>query len=331
VRVLVTGASGFAGPVVVAALVGRGHTVHGLARHAPAPGHAAASPMVFHAGDVRDAAGLARIVGAVAPEAVVHLAAIAEPAAAEADPAAAYAVNLGGTLALLAAARAASPRPRLLIASSAAVYGAVPPGEQPVTEDAPLRPLTVYGASKAAAELAALQWARAYELDVVVARPFNHTGPGQSRAYVCAALASQVAAIEAGRQPPVLTVGNVDPVRDFSDVRDVAAGYVALLERGRSGAVYNLCAGGDGVSVADIIAQLRSLARVPMRARMDTARRRAREVERLVGSHARATSDTGWEPRIPFVETLRTVLEEWRGSTEAAAGPPNKPDVQSTP
>jgi len=331
VRVLVTGASGFAGPVVAEALAGRGHTVHGLARHAPEPGRTAASSMVFHAGDVRDAATLARIVGEIAPDAVVHLAAVAEPRAAEADPAAAYAVNLGGTLALLRAARAASPRPRLLIVSSAAVYGAVRPAELPVTEDTPLRPLTVYGASKAAAELAALQWERAYGLDVVIARPFNHTGPGQRPAYVCAALASQVAAIEAGRQPPVLTVGNVDPVRDWSDVRDVAAGYVALLERGRAGTVYNLCAG-EGVSVADVIAQLRSLARVPMRARIDPARRRAHEVERIVGSHARATADTGWEPRIPLIETLGAMLEDWRrGSTGAETGPPNRSDVPSTP
>ena len=166
-----------------------------------------------------------------------------------------------------------------------------------------------------------MQWARAHGLDVVVARPFNHTGPGQSADYVCAALASQIADIEAGRQEPVLTVGNVDPVRDLSDVRDVAAGYVALLERGRSGTVYNLCAG-DGVSVADIIAQLRSLARVPMRARIDPARRRSNDVERIVGSHERATADTGWTPRIPLIDTLAAVLEDWRrGRAETRPGP----------
>jgi GDP-4-dehydro-6-deoxy-D-mannose reductase len=312
VRVLLTGASGFAGPFVAEALAASGHHVEGLARHAPT--RARAAPIPFHAVDLRDTAALGRTVAAVAPDAVVHLAAIAQPGAAEADPALAYDVNLGGTLALLAAVRAASPRPRLLLVSSGAVYGAVQPAELPVTEETPLRPVSVYGASKAAAELAALQMARAHGLDVVVARPFNHTGPGQSADYVCAALASQIADIEAGRQPPVLTVGNVDPVRDFSDVRDMAAGYVALLERGRSGAVYNLCAG-EGVSVADIIAQLRSLARVPMRARIDPARRRSNEVERIVGSHERATADTGWTPRIPLIDTLAAVLEECRART----------------
>lgn len=324
-RVLLTGASGFAGRFVAEALVAGGHQVEGLAR---TPSVQRAAQVPFHAVDVRDTGALRAVVAAVAPDAVVHLAAIAQPGAAEADPALAYDVNLGGTLALLAAMRAASARPRLLLVSSGAVYGAVRAAELPVTEETPLRPLSVYGASKAAAELAALQVARAHGLDVVVARPFNHTGRGQSADYVCAALASQIAAIEAGRQEPVLTVGNVDPVRDFSDVRDIAAGYVALLERGRSGTVYNLCAG-DGVSVADIIAQLRSLARVPMRARIDPARRRSNDVERIVGSHERATADTGWTPRIPLIDTLAAVLEDWRQrvSSEDAAGPPNKSDV----
>jgi GDP-4-dehydro-6-deoxy-D-mannose reductase len=323
-RILVTGASGFAGPVVARTLIDRGHTVHGLARRPPAR----ATAMTFHPGDVRDAAALGRLLAEIAPDGIIHLAALAEPAAAEADPAEAYAVNLGGTLALLRAAREASRRPRFLIASSSAVYGVVTPAECPLGEDTTLRPLTVYGASKAAAELAALQWGRAYDLDVVVARPFNHTGPGQEPAYLCAALARQVARIEAGQQPPVLQVGNVDPVRDWSDVRDVAAGYAAVLERGRSGMVYNLCAG-EGVSVAEIIAQLRTLARVPMRAHVDPARQRRHDVERIVGSHARVTADTGWEPEIPLLDTLATVLDDWRGrgSIEAEPGPPNKPDV----
>jgi GDP-4-dehydro-6-deoxy-D-mannose reductase len=308
-RVLVTGVSGFAGAAVVRVLAERGHSVHGLARHAPA--REIGAPLDFHPGDVRDATAVARVLDEVAPDAVVHLAAVAEPAAAEADPPAAYGVNLGGTLAVLAAARAASRKPRLLIVSSSAVYGAVEATGVPITEETPLRPFSVYGASKAAAEVAALQWERAYGIDVIVARPFNHTGPGQRPAYVCAALASQVAAIERGRQPPVLSVGNVDPVRDVADVRDVAAGYVALLERGHRGGVYNICTG-EGVSIAEIIAQLRTLARVPMRSRMDPERQRSRDVERIVGSHARITADTGWAPRISLPDTLATVLDDWR-------------------
>jgi GDP-4-dehydro-6-deoxy-D-mannose reductase len=207
----------------------------------------------------------------------------------------------------------------MLLVSSAAVYGEVDAAACPLDEDTPLRPLTVYGASKAAAELAALQWGRAYGLDVVVARPFNHTGPGQAPAYVCAALASQIAAIEHGRQPPVLAVGNLDPIRDVSDVRDVAAGYVALLERGRPGTIYNLCAGA-GVSVGEIVAVLRGLAPVAMEVRSEAGRRRRHDVARVVGSHARATTDTGWVPQIPLRDTLAAVLAEWRAAP-ALAGP----------
>src|SRR5262249_2335304 len=183
-------------------LVEGGHEVHGLARRPPDAARVADLPLTLHAGDMCDAAWLAALVADVAPAGVVHLAAVAEPAAAERDLEAAYRTNLGGTLARVAAARAATPSARLVGVSSSGVYGAVEPERLPATEDVPLRPLSVYGASKAAAEIAALQWGRAHNLDVVVARPFNHTGPGQSPAYVCAALASQVAAIEAGRAAP---------------------------------------------------------------------------------------------------------------------------------
>ena len=254
------------------------------------------------------------------PDAVVHLAAVAEPAAAEGDPMAAYAVNLGGTLALLSAVRGAAPRARVLIVSTSAVYGAVDPGAGPLEEDTALRPLTVYAASKAAAELAALQWQRAYGLDVMVARPFNHTGPGQGGAYLCPALAGQIAAIEAGRQPPVLAVGNLDPVRDLLDVRDVAAGYLALLACGRAGRVYNLCSG-IGVHVGEVVDLLCDLASVPLEVRIDPARRRAHDVPRVVGSHALATADTGWRPAIALRDTLAALLDDCRLALAAPAPP----------
>jgi GDP-4-dehydro-6-deoxy-D-mannose reductase len=223
-------------------------------------------------------------------------------------------VNVGGLLALLGAVRAEVPKARVLAVGSADVYGAVERRELPVREETPFRPVSVYGASKAAADVTAAQWARAYGLDVVRARPFNHTGPGQDPAFVCSALARQVASIEAGTQEPVLRVGNVDPVRDFSDVRDVAAGYVALLERGRTGEAYNLCSG-SGSSIAEVIAILRTHARVALRAHSDPALRRAVDVERIVGSHERATRDTGWAPRIPLDATLGALLDDWRART----------------
>ena len=317
-RVFVTGIAGFAGPAVAAALLEAGHVVHGLVRGAgPWPRLAGLplAPGALHRGELADGR-FPDLVRDLAPDAVVHLAALSFVPTAERDPAAAYRTNLGGTLAVLAAVRAHAPRARVLAVTSGDVYGAAQATELPIVEETPLRPVTVYGASKAAADIAAAQWARAYGLDVVRARPFNHTGPGQDPAFVCSALARQLALIEAGKQDPVVRVGNADPVRDFSDVRDIAAGYVALLERGRSGEVYNLCSG-DGVSIAEVIALLRTHARVPVRVHSDPALRRAHDVPRIVGSHARATEHTGWRPARQLTTTLREVLEDWRARIAA--------------
>jgi GDP-4-dehydro-6-deoxy-D-mannose reductase len=250
------------------------------------------------------------VVTAVAPDAIAHLAAVTAVSDAEADPQGAYRTNVGGTLTLLDAIRALAPAARVLFVGSSAVYGE-PASGAPITEDAPLQPRTVYGASKAAAEIAAGQWGRAYGLDVRRVRAFNHTGAGQDPRFVCAALARQVARIEAGLQPPVLEAGNLDPVRDFSDVRDVAAAYVAVLERGAAGAVYNVCSGA-GVSIAEVVAVLRTHARVPLRAHSDAALRRRIDVPRLVGNADRLRAETGWSPAIPLDETLAWVLDDWR-------------------
>jgi GDP-4-dehydro-6-deoxy-D-mannose reductase len=311
VRVLVTGIGGLAGPWLVAALAERGHEVVGLVRQGDEPPRGVPG----HQADVTVRADVDRVLADVQPDAVIHLAALSFVPEAEADPEAAYRINLGGTLMLLAAMRAATPSARLLFVGSSDAYGAVDRAELPVTENVPFRPLSVYGATKAAADVAAGQWARAYGLDVVRARPFNHVGPGQRATFVCAAIARQIARIERGEQEPVITIGNADPVRDFSDVRDVMAGYVALLERGRRGEAYNLCAG-EGVSIAEVVALFRTHARVPVRVWSDPKLRRQVDVERIVGSHAKATADTGWAPRIPLTDTLRDVLDDWRGRND---------------
>ncbi len=310
-RVLVTGAGGFAGPYLAAELAARGHEVHGLVRPASRRDRLAGLRITLHEGDLVEPNVPGRLLRDVAPDAVVHLAAVTFVPAAERDPVAAYRVNVGGTLAVLQAVRASAPRARVLVVASSDIYGAVDPADLPIDEDVLPRPTTVYGATKVAVDAMAGQWARAYGLDIVRARPFNHTGPGQSPEFVCSALARQVARIEAGRQEPVLRVGNVDPVRDFSDVRDIAAGYAALLERGRRGAAYNLCSG-EGTSIAEVIALLRTRARVPVRVRSDPALRRPVDVPRLVGAAARARADTGWRPRIPLTETLGALLDDWR-------------------
>ena len=309
-RVLVTGVGGFVGPHAAAALLEDGHEVHGVVRAEPPPDRVPAE-VRLHPADLLDDGAADRVVAAVRPDGVLHLAGFSVPARADGAIEAAYRANLGGTLAILGAVRREAPGARLVVVTSSEVYGAVAPDEIPVTEATPMRPVGVYGASKAAAEIAAGQWERAYRLDVLRVRPFNHTGAGQRAEFVCSALARQVARIEAGLQEPVLRVGNLDPVRDFADVRDVAAGYVALLARGRSGEVYNLCTG-EGVSIAEVIALLRAITPVPMRAHSDPHLRRPVDVPRLVGSRERISRDTGWAPRHALAETLAWVVEDWR-------------------
>ena len=310
-RVLVTGVAGFVGPWLARELAAGGHEVHGFARPEDRSVPDLPAAVTVHRGDVTDRPALTRLLRELSVEGVIHLAAIASLPAADRDPESAYRVNVIGTVSLLAAVRDAVPAARVLVVGSADAYGAVRPTELPVTEDTPFRPMSVYGATKAAADIAATQWARTYGLHVMCARPFNHTGPGQAPTYVCAALAEQIACIERGEQEPVLKVGNADPVRDFSDVRDVVAGYGALLAHGRPGEAYNLCSG-EGVSIAEVIALLRTHARLPLRVWSDPARRRPVDVERLVGSHAKITADTGWKPLIPLSDTLRDVLDSFR-------------------
>src|SRR5438132_288056 len=187
-RVLVTGIGGFAGLWLARALLDAGPGVHGLVRgEGPWP-RLAELPIALHRGELPDV-GVWEVIRGLVPDAVVHLAALSFVPACERDPAGAYRTNVGGTLAILAAVRAHAARARVLVVTSADVYGAVEAAELPLAEEAPFRPLTVYGASKAAMDVAAAQWARAYGLDVIRARPFNHTGPGQDASFVCTALA----------------------------------------------------------------------------------------------------------------------------------------------
>ena len=167
--------------------------------------------------------------------------------------------------------------------------------------------------NEAAADQLAAAFGPAHGLDVVRARPFGHTGPGQTPRFVIPAWAQQIAAIEAGSAEPVLRVGNLEVTRDLTDVRDVAEGYCALLERGRSGAAYNLCRG-EGVRLSDVVFELASLARVPVRVEPDPARMRPADLPYLVGDPARTYAECGWRATTPFAATLADVLAEWRAA-----------------
>jgi GDP-4-dehydro-6-deoxy-D-mannose reductase len=310
-RFLITGISGFAARHLAERLVADGHEVFGTTRRVPA----AASPIVprehIAAVDLRDRDAVAGVVRSVRPAGVFHLAAVTDVAASISDPDETYRVNLFGSLHVFAAVRAEAPACRVVWIGSSHAYGAVDAADLPVTERQQFRPLSPYAASKAAADLAAYQWARAEGLQIVRLRPFNHTGPGQAPQFVCADFAKQVAEIERGVHPPRIDTGNLDVVRDFTDVRDVVRAYVLAWERGVPGEDYNVCSG-TGRTPRQILDGLLRLSGVQAAVTVRPDRQRSVDVPALVGSPTKLRQATGWAPAISWDETLRDVLADWR-------------------
>ncbi|GAA5236195.1 NAD-dependent epimerase/dehydratase family protein [Verticiella sediminum] len=261
--------------------------------------------------DLCDAGAVRRLVRDARPDAVLHLAAQSFVPAAFADPAGTFAVNVEGTLHLLQALRQEAPGARLLYVSSADVYGAVEPEAMPVDETRLPEPRNPYAVSKAAAEMLCRQWHFTEGTDVVLARPFNHTGPGQDARFAVSGFARSVARIALGLEAPRLVTGNLQVTRDFSDVRDVLDAYLRLIHDGQPGAIYNVCSGIEQ-RLADVLAALLRLAGVSAEQVTDPARLRPNEQLRMVGSSLRLRKDTGWQPAHDFDETLATLLAWWR-------------------
>ncbi len=319
-RVLITGATGFVGGHLIAHL--RAAHPHWWAITGTTLGERSAVPhpegtrwQSAEEGaeivpcDLRDAAATADLVARVRPDAVFHLAGQSNVPISFADPEDTLTNNITGVLHLLEACRAHAPAARLLIVSSAEVYGPAPPEAQPLREDRALRPVSPYAVSKAAVEMLALQYAHSYGQDVVVARPFNHVGPGQTEKFVVSRFAREIARIERGEQE-VLRVGNLTAARDFSDVRDIVRAYDTLIERGERGGVYNI-GRGEAITVEAVLDTLRGLATVPVRTEVDPAIFRPSDAPLLVADTARVRS-VGWEPRIPFAQTASDILNDWR-------------------
>jgi GDP-4-dehydro-6-deoxy-D-mannose reductase len=308
-QVLITGARGFVGPHLIVQLVVAGATVHGTGPEPDAGDLALAS---WHRSDLREPESLVAALAAVGPSHVVHLAAQSSAAASFEDPAGTFDVNTLGTWRLLEAMRAVVPGARMLVVGTGDVYGPRPVGSR-AGEDTAFQPVSPYALSKAAADAAADVASRRLGLDVVRARAFGHLGPGQTSRFFLPAMAEQIAAIETGAREPVLKVGNLEVVRDLTDVRDVVKAYVALLEHGERGRVYNVCRG-EGTRLADLARDLAARARVPVRIDVDPTRLRPADVPYLVGDPARIHATTGWSARIPLAETAEAVLAEWRGA-----------------
>jgi GDP-4-dehydro-6-deoxy-D-mannose reductase len=293
VRAFVTGAHGFVGPYLTAHLEQAGDEVVGV------------GPEV----DITDGEAIRAAITAARPDAVYHLAAASHVGSSWSAPVEVLRTNAEGTLNVLLAAEAAGSS-HVLVVGSAEEYGIVEPAALPLRETAPLRPVTPYGASKVAAEAVGLQAFLGRGLPVVLARPFNHLGPGQSDRLVASTLAHQVAQNERDGTDVVLA-GDLTPRRDFTDVRDVVRAYRLLVTEGEPGEAYNVCSGVD-VPVSEVADALIGQATRPMRVELDPSRLRPVELPALRGDPSKVRAHTGWTPEIPLERTLADLLGWWR-------------------
>ncbi|MDP8224917.1 MAG: NAD-dependent epimerase/dehydratase family protein [Candidatus Lernaella stagnicola] len=305
-NIAVTGAGGFVGAHLCAHLAACGDRITATDRDAPARDRCQNEAL-----DVTDAAAVDRFFAAQRFDAVLHLAAIAFVPEAERDPATAMHVNVGGTANVLHAVAKHQDKARVLVISSAEVYGAPAAEEMPITEEFAVRPVHAYAFSKWLAEQYARFVADREDIDLLIARPFSHIGPGQRPVFAAASFAKQLAEIAAGRQEPIIRVGDLSAKRDVADVRDVVRAYRLALEKLPNGAVFNVCSGKER-AIGDILNDLIELAGIEVRVEVDESRLRAHDIPVIRGAHEYLTRFTGWQPEITWRQTLTDLFQAWR-------------------
>lgn len=308
-RILLTGANGFVGKVLRTQLEASGHEVIGACTSTAA---SANTPNAVHL-DVRDPESISGALQVSRPTHVIHLAAISHVPTSFRDPLLTWQTNVMGSLNLLEAIKQHYPDAFVLFASSSEVYGESFKSGTPLNEDASCKPLNPYAASKVAAEAAFNEYFR-QGVRGVIARPFNHIGPGQSPDFVTASFAKQIAEIEQGKQAPVLRVGNLEAYRDFLDVRDVCGAYMQLLELQPDASHPRLVniASGQARKIQEILDVLLAQSQASISVEQDPDRLRPSDIPFAVGSSERLHSATGWTPSHSLSETLGDLLDYWR-------------------
>lgn len=314
-RVLITGITGFAGSHLADYILENHPEVklYGLVRWR--------SPMEnilhirdkieLHEGDLKDIVSLKKCLSEIRPDRIFHLAAQSYVPFSWRCPSETFSINALGQINLFEAVLSLKLSPRIQVAGTSEEYGLVNDDEIPMKETNPLRPLSPYAVSKIAQDFLAWQYYKSYGLSTVRTRGFNHTGPRRGEVFICSNFAKQIAKIEKGKKEPVIYVGNLEAKRDFTDVRDIVRGYWLCLEKGKEGDVYNVGTG-KPYSMKEILDLLLSMSKVKVKTKLDPARLRPSDVPVLYSDCTKLKELTGWEPKIPFKQSLQDLLEFWR-------------------
>ncbi len=311
-KALIIGAAGFVGGYLASELSARGYAVYVTKLRGEQ--YNGAAERVYDA-DITVPDEIFGVMNEVAPDAVFHLAAQSSVRLSWERPALTVDVNIKGTLEVLEACRKmkdAGTEARILLVGSAEEYGKVRPQDCPIKEETPCAPANVYALTKLTQNHLGRMYKDAYGLDIVSVRSFNHTGPGQSPSFVLPDFCFQVSEIEKGRREPTISVGNLEAMRDFTDVRDIVRAYSVLAEKGRAGETYNV-GSGKAVRIADILSTVLNEARVPIKVVSDPARMRPSDVPVQVADITKLKRETGWEPRIGLARTVQDTLDLYRG------------------
>jgi len=306
-RAFITGIGGFVGQHLAGFLIDQGAEVSGCDVRTP---RSAGARIRFFKASVTSASAIRRVLAQARPDVVFHLAGLTFVPECVKNPRRAWRVNLDGTVNLCEAVRTLAKTPRVVFVGTADEYGIVA-GRKKITEGATLNPRNAYAASKAAADLASYDYYLNYQCPIIRVRPFNHTGPGQSRKFVASAFARQISRIEKGTQPPVIKVGDLRPVRDITDVRDIVKAYWLAATKGVPGEVYNVCSG-KGISMADLLDALLEESGCEVEICTERGRLRRLDDPYRVGDARRFRRLTGWRPTIALGRTLRDLLQYWR-------------------
>lgn len=307
---LITGITGFAGPWLAAHLRAQGVQCVGVGRASAWPDYPISmADMRMHRVDIRDRSAVRQMLADESPDRIFHLAAISYVPTTAKDPQAAFDVNVCGTFNILESVRELGLRTRIVFVSTGHLYGNIDSGEFGFSEGNTPHAVSFYGTTKLAGEQLVQAYVRDFGLEVVIARPFNHTGPGQPPHFACPEFARAIATGVVQGRPVHMKTGRLEPLRDLSDVRDVVRAYSMLAEHGTAGEIYNVCSG-SMISMAEVIGILAELAGVEVTTELDPAKTRARDIMRSGGNCAKIRREIGWSAEIPLRTTLRELLDD---------------------